>query len=185
MLSGNTKSCGHVGDENLIKPVDFSGKTNKNGVKALYKTGKKGEYYVWRCLCPCGKEFDVSTELFKRIKSCGCAQDRARKRQRDTILKDFRENAMQDGTFIYAIKDKKMLKNNTSGICGVSWDKSRQKWLAQITFKGKNYYLGRYDNIEDAAKMRKIAEKRMFGDFLKWFSEEFPERWKKINKNEN
>ena len=29
---------------------------------------------------------------------------------------------------------------------------------AQITFKGKNYYLGRYDDIEDAARARKVAE---------------------------
>lgn len=29
----------------------------------------------------------------------------------------------------------------------------------QITFKGKNYYLGRYDDIEDAARARKVAEK--------------------------
>lgn len=184
LLSGNTKSCGHVGDENLIKPVDLSGKINKNGVKALYKTGKKGGYYVWRCLCLCGKEFDVSTELFQRIKSCGCARDRARKRQSDTILKDFRENAMQDGTFIYAIQDKKMLKNNTSGIRGVTWDDEREKWKAQIEFKGKNYFLGRYDKKEDAKEIRKMAEEKMFGNFLKWFAEQFPDRWKKINEKE-
>lgn len=107
LLSGNTKSCGHISNENLIKPIDFSGETNKNGVKALYKTGKKGNHYVWKCLCPCGKEFNVSTELFQKIKSCGCAHDRSRKRQCDTILKDLRENAMQDGTFVYAIQNKK------------------------------------------------------------------------------
>lgn len=45
------------------------------------------------------------------------------------------------------------------------------------------YHLGRYDKKEDAADIRKIAEEKIFGDFLKWFAEKFPERWKKINEN--
>ena len=57
-------------------------------------------------------------------------------------------------------------KTNTSGIKGVSWDKSRNKWVAQIQFKGKNYYLGRYANKEDAREAREKAEKEMFGKFL-------------------
>lgn len=185
LLNGNTQSCGHVGKRNLIKPSDLTGSINKYGVKALYESGRKDKYYVWRCLCTCGKEFDTTTELFQKIKSCGCAQDKARKKQVDGVLKDVRENAKQDGTYIYSIMNKNMLKNNTSGIRGVTWDKSREKWQAQIEFKGKNYYLGRYDNIEDAAKIRKIAEEKMFGDFLKWFAEEFPSRWERINKNDN
>lgn len=42
----------------------------------------------------------------------------------------------------------------------------RNKWVAQITFKGKNHYLGRYDNKEDAREAREKAEKEMFGKFL-------------------
>ena len=75
-----------------------------------------------------------------------------------------------------------MLRNNTSGVRGVSWDKNRRKWAATIVFKGKTYYLGRYHNIEDAAAVRKEAEDALFGDFLKWFQEVYPERWEKFNK---
>lgn len=118
LLSGNTQSCGHVGIENQKKPSNLSNKVNKHGVKALYAVGKIDGEYVWHCVCPCGKEFDTTVELFNKIKSCGCKQNIARKKQANTVLKDYRENAMQSGTFIYAIQDKKMLKNNTSGVRG-------------------------------------------------------------------
>ena len=48
--------------------------------------------------------------------------------------------------------------NNTSGICGVSWHKGNQKWVAQIEQRGKRVSLGYFDNIEDAAAARKSAE---------------------------
>ena len=38
--------------------------------------------------------------------------------------------------------------------------------MAQIQFKGKNYFLGRYDNKEDAREAREKAEKELFGKFL-------------------
>ena len=62
---------------------------------------------------------------------------------------------------------QRMSKNNTSGIKGVSWDKQRGMWKAQITFKGKNYYLGRYDKKEEAAAARKEAEKEVFWPIIK------------------
>lgn len=60
---------------------------------------------------------------------------------------------------------------NKSGVKGVCWDKNREKWVAQIEFQGKNYNLGRYDKIEDAAAARKEAEEHLFGPFLDWFYE--------------
>ena len=39
-------------------------------------------------------------------------------------------------------------------------------------FKQKCYYLGGYDKIEDAARVRAEAEDKLFGDFLKWYEEE-------------
>ena len=78
------------------------------------------------------------------------------------------------------ISEKKMLKNNTSGIRGVSWDSHKQKWLAQIRFKGKNYHLGRYVKKEDAAKARKEAEENLFGNFLEYYQKTFPDRWEAL-----
>jgi hypothetical protein len=61
---------------------------------------------------------------------------------------------------------------NTSGYKGVYWNKSRQLWVAQIACginakngKKKCYYLGSYENIEDAIAARKEAEKKYFGEW--------------------
>ena len=41
-------------------------------------------------------------------------------------------------------------KNNTSGKPGVSWNKARKKWQAQIYIDGKNKHLGFFDSPEVA-----------------------------------
>ena len=85
-------------------------------------------------------------------------------------------------TSVSAILTKKMLKNNKSGIRGVCWITSKQRWLAQIEFQGKHYNLGYYDKKEDAAAARKEAEEALFWNFLEWFKQEYPERWEKIER---
>ena len=59
-----------------------------------------------------------------------------------------------------------MNRSNTTGIRGVSFITSKQKYRAQITFKGKAISLGDFDKIEDAAEARKQAERELFGTFL-------------------
>lgn len=41
--------------------------------------------------------------------------------------------------------------NPSSGMTGVSWEKSRQKWVAYITINYKRRHLGYFDHKEDAA----------------------------------
>lgn len=49
-------------------------------------------------------------------------------------------------------------KHNTSGYRGVSWNKARNKWMAQIKHDKKNYNLGLFVDIQDALAARKLAE---------------------------
>lgn len=92
------------------------------------------------------------------------------------------KQGLEKNTSVLSIMPRKMLKNNTSGVKGVYLDKARGKWVAQIEFRGKNYRLGRFDSIEDAAAARKEEEKVLFENFLNWFRETYPERWEKLNK---
>ena len=46
---------------------------------------------------------------------------------------------------------ERLISSNKSGYNGVYQNK-RGKWIAQITFKSKTYYLGTYIRIEDAVK---------------------------------
>lgn len=52
---------------------------------------------------------------------------------------------------------------NTSGVKGVSYDKSRNMWKAYIQADGKFYNLGRYTDFNDAVAVRFKNEILMFG----------------------
>lgn len=58
-------------------------------------------------------------------------------------------------------------KNNTSGYKGVHLDKQRNKWNAIIEHNKKKYFLGTFDNPEDAAIAYQAAAIRYHGDFRK------------------
>jgi hypothetical protein len=54
--------------------------------------------------------------------------------------------------------NKNKAKTNTSGYKGVSYDKSRNKWVASIMVAGKTIFIGRFDNdIEAAIEYNKSA----------------------------
>lgn len=180
LKDGKVVSCGHVGEKNLFKKENLSGNINKNGIKIIYrKEKKKDNMYIYHCLCTCGKEFDITSNNFSNVISCGHAQNEARKNNIKAAQDEYKKYSV-DGTNAITISSS-IPSNNTSGIKGVKWDKSRGKWIAEITFKGKNYYLGRYDKIEDAKIIRKIAEENMHKDFLNWFSKEYPVLYEKMN----
>jgi hypothetical protein len=55
--------------------------------------------------------------------------------------------------------------NNTSGIRGVTFCKRTRRWMAQIRKDGKNIFLGRYLNLEEAKKAREKKEIDLHLDF--------------------
>lgn len=61
----------------------------------------------------------------------------------------------------------KIYKNNKSGYKEIFWNKRLNKWEVGIQYDKKNHYLGVYSNLEDAIKIRKDAEKKYFGKFLR------------------
>jgi hypothetical protein len=54
---------------------------------------------------------------------------------------------------------------NTSGFKGVSWDRSKQKWEANIVQRGKQHFLGYFPTLESAAHAYNVAATEHFGDF--------------------
>ena len=50
--------------------------------------------------------------------------------------------------------------NNSSGVTGVSWNISKQKWVAYIWVAGKNIYLGLFDVKADAAAVYEAARQK-------------------------
>lgn len=48
--------------------------------------------------------------------------------------------------------------NNTSGVCGVSYAKDRDRWLAKISYGGRQVLLGSFKDKDEAVKVRLDAE---------------------------
>lgn len=55
-------------------------------------------------------------------------------------------------------RNVKRREDNTSGVCGVYRKESGRRWVAQIVVEGKQKYLGCFDTLEEATKVRKEAE---------------------------
>lgn len=90
----------------------------------------------------------------------------------ETTRCDNRKQNLRKLTNSQNLMNRGLQKNNTSGVTGVSWNKSRQKWEAHIKFQGKKINLGLYQSIDDAVKVRKEAEKKYFGEYAYDYSQE-------------
>lgn len=52
--------------------------------------------------------------------------------------------------------------NETSGVMGVHYDKSRNKWAASLNLNGDKVFFQRFDTKEEAMLARKQAEQKYF-----------------------
>lgn len=64
-------------------------------------------------------------------------------------------------------RNGKLRSSNSSGFKGVSFDKSRQKWNAEITHQRRKIHLGRYETREEAAIAYDAAAKKFHGEFAR------------------
>jgi hypothetical protein len=172
LQSNKPKSCGCLRSSSLV------GKTfDRLFVKE--KTDKRDNNYniYYLCECNCREEnknvkLVTSTDLAKgNVRSCGCLANEFNIKLGKHLASNTKDCCIE-GTNIRNL-NRKLSKRNTSGYKGVTWDKSKSKWLAQISFKGKHYNLGRYNDKTEAIKVRKLAEDKLFGEFLEWYDKEY------------
>lgn len=121
---------------------------------------------MWHCRCDCGNELDVNYNMlvYTNMRSCGC-----RKKEHNEELRTYLTHV--DGTSIDMLKSEKLPRNNTTGVKGVYL--YRGKYLAKIVFQKKQYTLGTYRTLEQAAEARHRAE-----TVLRTQVTEFWQRWK-------
>ena len=165
LQSGRTKSCGCLGNP---PAKDILGRHFGDLTVMAYDGNRDGTYF-WRCQCRCGKETVVRQNnlLLGHTKSCGC-------RQKKVYIDNLKLVDGTSVTMLEAVCSQRLISTNSSGYNGVYQNKKNGKWIAQITFKGKTYYLGSFAKIEDAAKARKAAEARIYGEFLEWYYANHP-----------
>ncbi len=162
LQAGYRKSCGCLSHPPL---KDLVGKRFGKLVVIQY-AGKQNGMHRWTCRCDCGKKTVVGQTLLQsgKTKSCGCSRSEV-----------IRENLkLVDGTSVTLLERKanSVSRNNTSGYTGVYPQRKTGRWASQIVFKGKTYYLGAYEEKQDAVKARERAEE-MYTEFLEWYYREY------------
>lgn len=158
LISGRSTNCGCVASYNLI------GK--RRGMLKVIGIAKEGGLHCI-CQCDCGNVIKCTAAEFGWRRSCGCAGEIEKEKHTKISI---------------ALYGKKIRSDNTSGVIGVR--RANGKWGAAITFQKKVYWLGTFDSIKDAANARKEAENHLYGDFLEWYAETYPNAKKNIKGRE-
>ena len=187
--NGTRESCGCVNNErNKKRAVNYvKDKNNADLTGQQYgylkvlglspNSTRMGSVRIWSCKCElCGSIKDYVQHILPKITSCGCYKNKlASNRIKDVF-------GIVDGTNVSVIAKDTINTRNTSGVRGISWHKKTSKWHAYIGFRSKVYSLGYFSDLNEAVAIRKLAEKEVFGDFLKWYKKEYPDKWEKFNK---
>lgn len=185
LKSGVSKSCGC---ERLKKCVETNRNNKKHNTYDL--TGKYGIGYTSK-----GEEFYFDLEDYKKIKNytwmtnkkgyiCTSLQFDNKKQvlMMHNLVMNNNDNTIIIDHINHRVNDNRkeklrvtvngqnnmnhsLYKNNTSGCAGVTWKEKNQKWEVRISVNKKRYYLGLYDNINEAIKVRKEAEEKYFGEY--------------------
>jgi hypothetical protein len=79
---------------------------------------------------------------------------------------DNRRCNLRLATFTENQRNKRRQRNNTSGIKGVSRNKSG-RFQVTIHVGGKNKYLGRYDSVAEAGRVYAEAAAKYYGEFAR------------------
>lgn len=87
---------------------------------------------------------------------------------------DNRKSNLRICTHQQNLRNKSLQCNSTSGIVGVSWSKTFNKWKSYIMIDNKYINLGLYNTKEDAIKARERAEIEYFGEYRKQEESEKP-----------
>jgi hypothetical protein len=86
---------------------------------------------------------------------------------------DNRRANLRSATHAENLHNCRKSSRNTSGFKGVTWDKGGRRWLAQIVVNSRNIKIGRFADIDVAARAYDAAARAHFGSFA---AVNFPEQ---------
>lgn len=167
-----TKSCCKCG---YNKVQDLTGMTFGE-LTVVSRTKKKIQNQPhWDCVCSCGKRKIAVTADLKngKVKSCGHLVTIA---GQNNAKKALAGQSNINGTNLYRISpNRKIQRNNKSGVIGVYQVKKTGKWVARLQLRGKTVYFKYFDNKTEAIEARRSAEMKFYAPVL--------EKYKKSSAN--
>lgn len=185
LTSGNTQSCGCYWREKLMEELHNRKTPNRYDDKNDYYIGytKKGEeFYVDKNDFDLIKEYkwfidengyvathtgdDAIVFMHRLIMGLqpndGLEVDHIRG---DGTTNDNRHINLRVVTHSENQMNRRKQSNNTSGVTGVWYNKTRKRWMAEIQARDKKYRLGQYKTLDEAVVVRREAENIVHGDY--------------------
>lgn len=94
--------------------------------------------------------------MFNANISDGMTIDHINHVRSDNRIENLRCVSMQENH-----KNRSKPKNNSSGFCGVTFDKNSGKWQSRLNIGGKRFYLGLFDSAIDASIARELKAREL------------------------
>lgn len=167
LISGNTSSCGCVGEESR-KTHGMSNTRTYQIHEGMLRRCKPelAEDFPYHA----GKGIEVCPEWNPRLggsfenfyRDMGEAPENMSLDRIDVNGDYCKENCRWATSSVQGY-NKGLDPNNSSGKSGVSWYTQNQKWSAEIYVENQHIRLGMFTNFEDAVKARKEAELKYYG----------------------
>ena len=140
------------GDLDCLIDIEDIQKVNKFKWAVRFDKGINN-YYVHTGICN-----DIATTLLHRfIMNCpnGKVIDHINHNTLDNRKSNLRICSHQKN-----MQNRRLQKNNKSGITGISYIKDANRWRARIKHNNMDIDLGRFSSFEDAKSAREYAEKK-------------------------
>ena len=153
LISGRTKSCGCLMEENRRKYRDLSGKRFGQilVLRPTEKRNKEGSI-IWKCKCSCGRIFEVNERYlvrgFRRDCGCGCGTDPGHKREGHPI--DLTNRKLGELTVLYQT-DHRDSKGGVIWHCRCSCGKEKD-YSADELLRGSTVSCG-HIRVENGKKL--------------------------------
>lgn len=127
-----------------------------------YANKLHGNFYAMRGIKKGGKQFIIL--MHRQILGLE-KEDKRQGDHKDHNTLDNRRSNLRICTNQQNLMNMKSHQNTTSRFKGVSWVKSRKKWVAQITINGTVKFLGRFTEEKEAAEAYDEVAKKHFEEF--------------------
>lgn len=179
LARGKSTSCGCKCKENFAKnyrpkSYELTWKkaqekvgTTVNGFKILSVERKMycgSKQTFCKVICPvCGKESETLLTRLQRIHVCAKCNTNT-----GVFFKEMQSVYIADGSSLANARSRMkgtVNKNSSTKVNGVSLQKNG-KYRAYINFRRKQYQLGTYSSLDDAAAARKEAESKIYGEYI-------------------
>ena len=139
----------------IVDVADFDWLSQWNWCAYLLRSG----YYAIRR----EKETGTTLSMHRQILGCTGPQEQGDHWNHNTL--DNRRENLRKCTALENCQNARKRRDNTSGFKGVTWNKHKEKWQAQITHNKKHRFLGYFSTAKEAAKSYDEYATKHFGQF--------------------